>query len=71
MKNYFKRTSFWQKVRDSLAVFGVPSGALAAIVGTDPLWLTISAISAALVALIAIWLVDKDGNGIVDIFEDK
>lgn len=71
MKKFFKKTIFWQRLRDTLAVFGVPSGALAAYFETEPFWLAVSAASAALIAIIAIWFVDKDDNGVVDLFEGK
>lgn len=70
MKTFLKKTIFWSRVRDSLAIFGTPGGAIAAYVETNPAWLCLSAVSAVLVALIAIWMVDHDKNGIVDIFED-
>lgn len=70
MRKIFKRTFFWQRVRDSLAIFGTPGGAIAAYMDANPLWLTLSAVSAVGVALIAIWMVDHDKNGIVDIFEN-
>ena len=69
MSNFWKRTIFWQRVRDSLAIFGTPGGAIAAYVETNPVWLALSVISAVGVALIAIWMTDNDKNGTVDIFE--
>jgi hypothetical protein len=69
MKNFWKRTLFWDRVRNSLAIFGMPSGALAAYVEMNPTWLLISAISGALIALMAVWFTDSDKNGVVDLFE--
>ena len=70
MKTFFKRAIFWNRVRDTLAILGTPGGAIAAYVNTNPLLLTISVVCAVLVAAIAIWMVDSDKNGIVDIFQD-
>lgn len=71
MSKFWTKTLFWQRVRDSLAIFGTPGGAIAAYIETNPAWLCLSAVSAVLVALIAIWMADHDKNGIVDIFEDN
>lgn len=69
--SFYKKTIFWQRVRDSLAIFGMPSGALAAYVEMNPTWLLISAISGVLIALIAVWMTDNDKDGTIDLFQDK
>ena len=70
MSKFWRKTIFWQRLRDSLAIFGMPSGALAAYMKANPFWLLLSVVSGILIALIAIWMADKDNNGIVDIFEE-
>lgn len=69
MSKFWIKTFFWQRVRDSLAIFGAPGGAIAAYVESNPFWLAVSVASAIAVALIAIWMTDHDKNGIVDLFE--
>lgn len=71
MRNFWKKTNFWDKVRNSLAIFGTPGGAIAAYVDANPFWLAVSVVSAIAIGLIAVWMVDNDKNGFVDIFEDK
>jgi hypothetical protein len=66
---FYKKTIFWERVKNSLAIFGMPSGALAAYIEMNPTFLLISAISGALIAFIAVWMTDHDKNGIVDLFE--
>lgn len=66
---FYTKTVFWQRVRDSLAIFGMPTGALAAYVEMNPTFLLISAISGVLIALMAVWFTDHDKNGIIDLFE--
>lgn len=71
MSKFWIKTLFWDRVKNSLAIFGMPTGALAAYMETNPTYLLISAVSAALIALMAIWFTDHDKNGIIDLFEDK
>lgn len=71
MSKFWIKTIFWDRVRNSLAIFGTPGGAIAAYVETNPFWLLLSVICAVLIALIAIWMTDSDKNGVVDLFEDK
>lgn len=71
MSKFYKRTLFWSVIRDCLAMFGMPSGAFAAYLQTDPMWLFVSAACATLIGILAKYFVDKDNNGIVDIFEKK
>lgn len=71
MSKFWIKTLFWDRVRNSLAIFGTPGGAIAAYIETNPFWLFLSVICAVLIALIAIWMTDNDKNGIVDLFENK
>ena len=69
MSKFWTKTLFWQRVRDSLAIFGTPGGAIAAYVDSNPFWLAVSVASAVAIGLIAVWMVDHNKNGIVDLFE--
>lgn len=68
---FWKYTSFWNYVIKTLALLGTPGGIAIAQWQNDPTWLTVTGISAFLSAALGIWIVDKDNNGIVDIFEKK
>lgn len=68
---FWKRTIFWSVIRDCLAMFGMPSGAFAAYIDTNPKMLWISAACATLIGIMAKYFVDKDNDGVVDIFQKK
>lgn len=66
---FYKKTFFWNRVRDSLALLG-PTGGILVGEFTSNLWaIGISISSALIVGWIAIWFVDNDKNGFVDLFE--
>ena len=66
---FYTKTIFWERIKNSLAIFGMPSGALAAYMEMNPKYLLVSAISGVLIALMAVWFTDHDKNGIIDLFE--
>lgn len=66
---FWKKVIFWDRFRNTLALLGAPGGAVAGYVQTDPVWLTVGAVCGFVAAAIAIWMVDKNNNGVVDIFE--
>lgn len=71
MSKFWKHTSFWDKVIKSLALFGPSGGVVAGKYLDDPFWMGAGVVSALIAGGLAIWMVDKDNNGIVDIFEKK
>lgn len=71
MSRFWKYTTFWQNVKNTLALFGTPGGIVIAQWQDDPLWLILTGACAFLSGAISIWFVDKDNNGYVDIFEKK
>lgn len=69
MSKFWKRTIFWENVKKTIAVFAAPG-----VVGLHELDAARGVILAAgafslLGAVLAIWAVDNDKNGFVDIFE--
>ena len=71
MSKFWIKTIFWQRLIQTLALLGTPGGILAGHLITDKPLLLIGAACAALSAVLAIWFVDSDKNGIVDLFEKK
>ncbi len=66
---FWTKTNFWQTLIKSLALFGTPAGIGIAQWQNDPLWLTVTGVCGFLSAWLAIVMVDKDNNGIIDWFE--
>lgn len=66
---FWIRTSFWDKVIKTLALFGAPTVGGLGYFRADDCWIITSGIFALAAAGLAIWMVDKDKNGVVDIFE--
>lgn len=71
MSTFWKKTSFWDMVIKTLALFG-PGGGVA--IGTyvqDRFWVGMGVACLAVSAVLSIWFVDKDNNGTVDLFQRK
>ena len=78
---YWKRIEFWQKVRESFLFFGTVgtgsiSGANASDIANIPdKWITLTAFVAISGAVVShftkTWFEDKDGDGYVDLFQNK
>lgn len=68
---FWKYSSFWNMTIKTLALLGTPGGIAIAQWQDDPMWLTITGLCAFLSAALGIWMVDKNNNGLVDIFEKK
>lgn len=66
---FWKKTIFWSNVTKTLALFGPTGGVIAGKYTDDPFRLTVGMVCVGLAAAIAIWMADKDNNGIVDLFE--
>lgn len=71
MSKFWKYTTFWDKVIKSLALFGTPVGISAGYFQANPTYLFIGGICAFVSAALAIWMVDENNDGLVDIFQDK
>lgn len=75
MKNYWRTTDFWGKVKASLGVLA--STTTAGMAGADALkilqissaWIAVSASAALLIYALDIWFTDLDKDGVVDILE--
>lgn len=67
---YYHKTSFWGKVRDSFALFGTITTGTLAIVQIPYGWIIFSSGMTFLGSLIAIWMVDSDNDGIVDLYDE-
>lgn len=71
MSKFWKYSAFWDKVIKTLALFGPTGGVIAGKYAEDPFWIGVGLTSLLLSAVLSIWLVDKDNNGLVDMFEKK
>lgn len=69
MSNFFIKTKFWQALRNSLAVVTGPVTVGIHEMGGADIWVMISGFSGMLGAILSIWMVDHDNNGVVDLFE--
>jgi len=68
---FWIKTSFWDRVIKTLALFGTPAGMGAGYLQANPTYLIIGGVCAMLSAALAIWFTDADKNGIIDLFEDE
>lgn len=71
MSKFWIKTSFWDKVIRSFALLGGGTTAGLSHFGAGDFWVLAAGAFSILGALTALWMVDHDKNGIVDIFEDK
>ena len=65
----YKRTVFWQMLQKSLALFSGPAMFTLHEFKAGTVLMIIAGIIGTSAALISIWFVDNDNNGIVDLFE--
>lgn len=66
---FWIKTSFWQNVKNTLALLGAPGGIVIAQWQDDLFWLILTGVCAFLSGAISIWFVDKNNNDVVDLFE--
>lgn len=71
MSKFWKYTTFWERVIKSLALLGPTGGVIAGKYLEDPFWVGAGVISALIAGWLAIWMTDKDNDGIVDLFQKK
>lgn len=66
---FWKRTAFWENVKKSIAVFGAPGVIGLHEMGASDKWMIVAGGFSFAGAILAIWAVDHDKNGIIDLFE--
>lgn len=66
---FWKKTVFWENVKKTIAVFAAPGVVGLHEFGAADHWMLIAGSISLAGAVLAIWAVDHDKNGIVDIFE--
>jgi len=67
----WKRTIFWTKVKDSLAIGAILSQAGLEVGNASEAVKLFVAGGSILAYLVGMWMEDKNADGIVDIFEDN
>jgi len=65
----WKKTGTWENVKKTIAVFAAPGVVGMHEMGAADHWMLIAGGFSFLGAVLAIWAVDHDKNGIIDIFE--
>lgn len=66
---FWKKTAFWENVKKTIAVFAAPGVVGLHEFGAADYWLMIAGAFSFLGAVLAIWAVDNDKDGTVDIFQ--
>lgn len=69
--SFLKKTIFWENVKKSIAVFGAPGVVGIHEFGGADIWMRVAGGLAVIGAVIAIWMVDNDKDGVVDLFQEK
>lgn len=69
--SFLKKTIFWENVKKSIAVFGAPGVVGIHEFGGADIWMRVAGGLAVIGAVIAIWMVDNDKDGVVDLFQGK
>lgn len=66
---FYKKTLFWESVKKTIAIFGAPGVLGLHEFGAADSWLMIAGGFSFFGAILAIWCVDNDKDGIVDLFQ--
>lgn len=66
---FWKKTIFWKNMEKTFAMFGGPTTAGLHALNAQDVWVWMAGLSATAGALLAIWMVDHDEDGVVDLFE--
>jgi hypothetical protein len=66
---YHHTTQFWEQVKDSVALFTPTAEVIILTAQTNHVWNYINMAAGAIVYLLGKWMVDKDNNGIVDLYQ--
>jgi hypothetical protein len=69
MSKFWRKTLFWENVKKTIAVFAAPGVVGLHKLNVDDCYMYAAGAAALLGAVLAIWCVDNDKNGIVDLFE--
>lgn len=69
MSKFWRKVVFWENMQKTCAVFGGPATAGLSYLEAASGWVWAAGMFATLGALLSIWMVDHNKNGIVDIFE--
>lgn len=68
--SYFKTVSFWNKLNHSIQLFGTGSQVALVAAEASHIWNYVAAGATTIAMLFTIWAEDRNGNGVVDVFED-
>lgn len=71
MSQFFKKMSFWLKLKATIALFGSGGELTLLITDAGKGWHVVMVAATLLSLAITQWFEDKDNNGIVDIFEEE
>lgn len=66
---FWTRTIFWENIKKTIAVFAAPSVVGLHEFGAADHWMIIAGSFSFLGAVLAIWMVDNDKDGKVDLFQ--
>ena len=66
---FWKKTVFWENVKKTIAVFAAPGVVGLHEMGAADHWMIIAGGFSFVGAVLAIWAVDHNNNGVVDLFE--
>lgn len=66
---FWKKTVFWENVKKTIAVFAAPGVVGLHEMGAADHWMIIAGGFSFVGAVLAIWAVDNDKDGIVDLFQ--
>jgi len=66
---FWKRTVFWENVKKTIAVFAAPGVVGLHELGASNNLMIVAGGLSFIGAVLAIWAVDHDKNGVIDLFE--
>lgn len=66
---FWKKTVFWENVKKTIAVFAAPGVVGLHKLNVSDTWMFAAGAFSLLGAVLAIWAVDNDKDGTVDIFQ--
>lgn len=69
MSKFWIKTAFWENVKKTIAVFAAPGVVGLHEMGASDNWMIVAGGFSCLGAVLAIWAVDNDKDGIVDLFQ--
>jgi len=66
-----KDVSFWAKVNNTIQLFGTGGQVALVAAHASPVWNYVTAGATIAGMVLAIWMDDRNGNGMVDVFEKE